>query len=158
MSHCFVTLDFLGVFAFHSMLQAKCKNHKSVFYNFFLSSFEFSALFRQIRQYKSILLLFSCVRGVRKLACFQLFPQAATKLAGENLAKSKRKSFPYSFLPTRHETTDVCSKQLLPRFSQSDGRIQGSPVKTSVKLKLQKEQHETRSGIFCETMCFLPNF
>ena len=50
--------------------------HKYFFSNKNISSFEVSRLLRQIRQYKLFLLLFSRVRRVWQLACFQLFPQA----------------------------------------------------------------------------------
>ena len=72
--------------------------------------------------------------------------------------KSWRKSKTSCFNTLSHPRDVRTNSFFNDSFSQSDDRVQGSPVKTSVMLKLQREQYETRSGIFCESMCFLANF
>ena len=126
--------------------------HNCIFSIINLFCLNLAAVLRQIWQNKGVfVVVIVCKKSVEtsQEPLLQFFSPASW--LKEKFKKKQNKSFPHS--------RDVRTIQtFVDLFSQSDDRIQGSPVKTSVKLKLQKEQHETRSGIFCELMRFLPNF
>ena len=85
--------------------------------------------------------------GKRESVEMSSFAFCFKKVEVKSKKNARRYSFPYSFSPTRRRVCETTSSAPR-RFSQSEDRIRGSPVKSSVEFELQKWQQETRNGIF----------